>query len=39
MMVWMGNIACMREITSAYIILTGKPEGKKHMRDLGADEG
>jgi hypothetical protein len=33
-----GHAACMGEMTSAYKILVGKPEGKRdHVEDPGVD--
>jgi hypothetical protein len=34
---WARHIACMEEMGNAYSILVGKPEGKRHLQDLGID--
>jgi hypothetical protein len=30
-MKWVGHVACMEEMRNAYIILVGRPEGKKPL--------
>jgi hypothetical protein len=32
-----GHVARIGDIRYAYKLLVGKPEGKKHLRDLGVD--
>jgi len=34
---WAGHVARMGERRGVYRILVGKPEGKNHLRDPGAD--
>ena len=36
-MKWLGHVVCMGEITGVYRDLVGKPEGKKHLGDLGVN--
>jgi hypothetical protein len=40
MMVWVGHVACIKEKRNAYMILVGKPEGKRSLRRIrGRCEG
>jgi len=34
---WEGHVARMGERRSLYRVLVGKPEGKRHLKDLGID--
>ena len=36
-MQWTGHVACMVERRGVYRDLVGKPEGKKHLGDLGVN--
>ena len=35
----MGHVARMGDRTGVYMVLVGKPEGKRHMEELGVDGG
>jgi hypothetical protein len=37
LMRWAGHVACMVEMRNAYILLVGKPEGRRHLEDVGVD--
>jgi len=34
---WAGHVAHMGEISDAYRVLMGKPEGRNHLEDPGVD--
>jgi hypothetical protein len=36
-MKWVGHVARMGQMTNAYKILVGKPEGKRLSEELGVD--
>jgi hypothetical protein len=34
---WVEHMECMRDRTTIYRVLVGKPEGRNHLEDPGAD--
>jgi hypothetical protein len=37
-MSWIRHVACKEEDRSAYMVLVGKSEGKRYLKDVDIDE-